>query len=250
MSGEKISELTELVSVEVSDIFPVVDVSAQETKRISYLNLNFGLRWALVASSLYDTVPNATDQIACPGNANLTGAEPGMPIRYLVGGVWLYGIVLTVASNIITVAGAPITANITELRLGTADRSILVDRVVIPGAFGATTTSLLEDKGIGPLVWQRGRGRLIRILAQQGTDAGTTQAKVNVLIDGSRVLTQDSNNGITLAGEGSYVASSNAEVSATNYIVNFGEEMEVEITSASSGSDPEDLTLILVFIME
>jgi len=66
MANKKISELTQLTTPDASDVFAVVDISATETKQITFTNLvtaitNLGGSFVNIATELVTSVASGSD---------------------------------------------------------------------------------------------------------------------------------------------------------------------------------------------
>jgi len=185
-----------------------------------------------------------------------TTVIPGCPVLYIQGDVPYYGRLKTVSSTTWTIQGPPMTVGtmfagdgIHGFFLGYAN-SIVQMNLRIPGLYGAgaTTTALLTFSG-QYLTWSGSRARLVAFKARHATNDATVNPKVNILVDGARVSTNDANLGIQPL-VANWVWNPDVAIHATNYVVETDDAIEVEVTAAGGTGDASDLSVTLFIAYE
>jgi|GEM_PF-3463148 len=185
----------------------------------------------------------------------------GLPVRYVVSGNTRYGIITTVTSNTsIVVAGPSLSsgATVSSLAVGPAEK---VEQIWLPmnasessttpgnNYSTAASTTHLATYGMTYRKWMGPIAYCVTFSATHRTKTSTTAAKMNLLVNSARVSTSDSNNGIQLGAAGTWVDNTPLNINTSNYDINYGESIEVEITVASaSGSPDDDLVVVAVFV--
>lgn len=206
-------------------------------------------RWTYVPTASYTATPASTSTITT--GVDLTSlVKDGSPIRYTIGGVVYYGQVTAVTSVLITIRGAPLSGDITKLEIGTS-RLIEQVQLFVGSAYGdATNTDLMYTDMKTKIPWCIGKAYCVYFSAMQaGVDTGT-EPKVNLLINGQRVSTNDSNLGIQLTTAGTIVDNSAVAINTTNYDINRGELITAECSAAGQSGDAENLTITAIFVKE
>lgn len=189
----------------------------------------------------FTATPASTSTITMTSDLTAT-IKPGYPLKYAIGGTTYYGICTAIASNLLTVAGAPLSGDIAALYYGDPARAVQLP-ILIPGYYedaSTTRTSLADDLGQS-LVWQQAPAYLVRVNACSRVADGSSNGTVNVGINGADVLST----AITLANT-SWTPSVVA-VATANYDINFGEVIEVS-AGKGTGGDAQDLSMVLTFV--
>ena len=231
---------------------PTLAISAATTEAAGSLSAADKLKldnsisdWTLMATSKYTAEPASTSTITMSDTSDMV---VGRAIKYAYGGTTYYGMVTAITTNTnITLAGAPLVtgggSNLTALYLGAPEKLVQMS-LFVSGTFAdATNDDLLKSDMKSPKKWVGPPAYLVRFSMTQGVvDTGANQPKVNVSVDGSYVSTNDSNNGIQLAGQWAYPTTV-VDISTSNYDVAWGDEFEVGCTVAGSNADAEDLTV-------
>ena len=207
-----------------------------------------------IAITAFNDQPASTSTITMTSDQTAT-IKAGVGIRFKLSGSYYHAICTAITSNLMTIAGAPLTTgdgDLTEL-YWTHIQPIQIP-YIDSGAFAdATDTALLEHdlNMTGGYKWFGGKAYLVLLgISTKGNDTGagvTTQPAVNVKIAGSDVLST----ALTIP-DGVYTQSVVA-ITTANYDVNYGEAIELSVSAASGGTpanDAKDLTAILVFIPE
>lgn len=206
-------------------------------------------RWNVIPSSRFTATPPTTSTVTF---SNTTGIVAGMAIRINQGSGYLYGVVHSVTANTsITVHGAALStgAAITSLEIGDTGSTVLVE-MFISGVYGTTTSTAALAAAGRYERWLLREAALVEVRVVHGTAAGTTQPKVNVRIDGNRAMSLDTNLGLQLSTAGTWVTSGAASMNTTNYTVERGEALEIEVSAARVGTDPSNLTVLCLFVLK
>ena len=201
-------------------------------------------------TSCYTATPASTSTLTM--TVDKTGTvKVGMPIRYTISSVVYYGICTAITSNLLTIAGAPMGGDVTKLEYGLPSSVQVVSLDVGDLYAEATSTTMLYSLMDIKRLWRQGKAYCVTFSAMHKTVAGTTQAKINVLVNGQRVSTNDTNLGIQLSTAGTWVDNSAVAISTTYYDINPGEAIELECTAAGVGTPKgADLTVEAVFVLE
>ncbi len=222
--------------------------------------LEDGTGYRRVSAARYSTTPNSTSQFAVSNTDDFetrdsTGAASGtiavgLPVRFVISGTAYYGVVTAgVANTSITIAGAPITGTFSALSVGPPEKVVqLVFPMTQASNFSADTGSThLATFGLTYFKWRMSRGYLVTFSGIEKTTAGATEPKVNVLIGGSAVSTNDSNNGITLSAA-TWVDNSAVAINTSNYDINWDDTIEFDVTNTPSTA-ADYLTMSLTFVL-
>lgn len=204
------------------------------------------LRWNQIYA--FSTTAASTSTITM--TSDLTSSIlPGHCIKFKLSGSYYRAICTAITSNLLTIAGAPLTTGAGDLtELYSTSMPSISETIVIDGAFAdATDTALLLHDLNMSYIWPAGRAYLVQlsIRTTQDDSAASTQASINVSIAGSDVFST----ALTVP-DGTYAKSVVAIITA-NYDVNYGEAIELKVTAASGGTpahDAKNLTAILTFV--
>lgn len=175
----------------------------------------------------------------------------GSPILYVQNDTPYYARLSSVGETSLGIQGAPMTVadELTSVFVGDPTMLVQVD-LLIPGlyAVAATTTLLLSQAG-RYYSWSGFRARLVAFRIRHATDDSTVQPKINILVDGARVSTNDTTLGIQPSAA-AWVWNPDVAIDKTNYIVETDDAIEVEVTAAGGTMDASDLSVALFFAME
>lgn len=204
--------------------------------------------FALTEDTHWDDQPASTSTITMA--ADLTGwLKAGVPVKFKLSGSYYYAILTAVASNLLTIAGAPLTTgdgDLEELYVGDP-RKVHVVPFHIAGEYadGANTTLLATDAK-QPYEWELPPAYLVKFRAYSDTDGDSTDPKVNVSIGGDKVGTANSNDGLEMTAAQTWY-STVVDINTSNYSIAYDEAVEIT-TTAGAGAD--DLTVLCVFVEE
>ncbi len=204
-------------------------------------------RWTEVANTRYTATPASTSSITMSDTA---GMAVGLPVRYrLVDGSLLYGVIIAVAPDaLISVAGAPLSADISRLDLGLPDQIAIIP-ISILGAFATNDTStLLLNNGLFAR-WNNGPAFIVSFSIRQRFNDDTSQPRINVLAGGLLVSTDNGNDGPAL-GIGVWVNNGAVSINTTNYALTNREDFELKLTKTGGTENSADLAVEIVVVYE
>ena len=248
MADQKISELTNASSGNLTDELPIVQAGVTKRLTLGELKAAVGVqeRWTLIASSNYTATPASTSQITMSETELMS---PGLPLKYTYDGNTYYGRVNAVTTDTnITIQGAPLDTNhdLTALYVGTPEMVVQVN-CFVAGTYGDGAGDLLNADMNAAMTWQLTTAYLVAFGAKHATDDGTANPKINVKVGGNVVSTNDSNNGIQV--DDVWVANPAVAINTTSYVCTRGESLEVACTAAGTDGDAADLSVEAVFVL-
>ncbi len=205
----------------------------------------FNSRWREESKTTYSTTPANSSTITM--SKDRTGViHVGTPLKYIIGGVAYYGIVAGIASNSITVAGAPLSGTIQALYLGDSDMVGQID-YLIPGVFDASASNtLIQSLQKSRSIWRGRPAHLVRIQHIAATADSGTAPNVTASIAGNPVGTDNTNTGLAVRAN---LASTTVGINTSNYRVKYGDVIELR-TTAGGVKDATYLTVLLTFVSE
>jgi len=176
--------------------------------------------------------------------------KKGMGLKYTWNGTTYYGIVSAITSNLLTVAGAPLSTSydVTALYWCPPERVIQVDFFVSGKFADAANTGLLASDMNTAFDWNLAKAYCVCIRHKVKTDdSGANQPRVTISIAGAVVGTDNSNAGQAVAETWT---STVVGINTTNYDINPDEAIEVVTDANGSNDDAENLTVSAVFVLE
>ncbi len=213
--------------------------------------------YSLDEDSDWDDQPASSSTITM--NNDLTSIiKVGMPIKFTLGGSatnpgTYYAICTAIASNLLTIAGAPLETDdgdLTALSIDLNRDPIQVDLFVASTYADGTDTTLLASDMKNYFKWGGKKAYLVAFGGTQNTVDSGTEPKINVMVNSAAVSTNDSNNGIQLSTQGTWVDNSAVAISTSNYDINRGEAVELNCTVAGGTGDAANLSVTCVFVTE
>ena len=207
-----------------------------------------GTRWQSLSFGTFSQVAPSTSTIEVAGDpADI--ASPGIPLRFRQNDTDYYAVISAVADRLITIAGAPldVAAPIQNVLIGQPEGVVRLS-FYIPGAYGGSVRDILAAVANQYARWEHAPAYIVSFGTRHKTAAGTTQPKVNLKIDGQLISTADSNNGVQVGT--SWVNNSAVAVNLTYYRIDRGDDIEVRVTAAESGSAASDLSVSATLILE
>lgn len=206
-------------------------------------------RWVVIASNRYTTPPATTSTITM---SDTTGLTPGLPLKIENGGTKYVLITAVTTDTSITVMGMALATGsaITELAVGTPEMVKQLNFFVAGVYADATDTDLLGNHMNSAYRWAGGAHYVAMIEVTHKTVDTGTEPKVNLLAGGSKVSTEDTNNGLQLGASLTWIRSAVATMHATQNKVEFGDALTPEVTAAGGTGDAEDLTMQVTLIAE
>lgn len=257
--GVKISALSAGSAPSSGDKFVIVQSAS--TVKIDYDDIETSILAAQAAQVIdsgdYTALPPTTSTITF---SDTTGLYAGMALKITQNATDKYYLITSVTSNTsIAVAGPFLDTGNNITAIATLDPSRVQQMdIFCPGLYcvGGATTGLISRETRSALRWQASRAYLVYAAMRHNTADGDSgnQPTVNVSIGGTNVLLDNSNNGIELPNGTSWVASgpptASAGPSSSNYLIEFGDAIELDLTTAPGDLDARDLTASLAFILE
>ena len=207
------------------------------------------LPWEEIGGAKYTDTPSSTSVLLMSDTSDMA---VGLPLKYTIGGTSYYGIVTAISANVsITIAGAPLSADVTALYVGLP--SMVVQReFFIDTAFGDAVQDILADVVYRRVRWDLGKAYLVAFSATLGVaDTGAAQPKINVKAGANLVSTADTNKGLQVsATPGTWTDSSAVAISTTNYAVDRNEAIDIRCTEAGTNGDADCLSVNILFVFE
>jgi len=203
-------------------------------------------RWRFVPKQAgFDPAAVSSSQLAMA----TSGLAAGLPLRYMQRGQVYYALVNAVGSNLVTIAGAPLSTSdpIEALWIGRPELAI-VERFWGPGEYG-TSTGSFADKFKQRRTWGRGTGYAVKLSYLHEVNATTTNPRVNLSIGANHVLTSHSGNGVNPAA-GTWNGSG-VDVDTSKYQITFGDRFTLSVLAADSGATKaQDFSGYATFVLE
>jgi hypothetical protein len=108
--------------------------------------------------------------------------QSGYGLKYTIGGTDYYGIVDSITSNLLTVAGVSLSGDVTSLKWCDPTRVVQVDFPLISGTFAdAANSTLLSSDAKTAYRWNRSAAYCVKILHKVETkDSGASQPNVTI----------------------------------------------------------------------
>lgn len=175
---------------------------------------------------------------------------PGTPMRYAdTAGSWNYGLISTYSSGTVTIKGQPIdTSHDAIFQFGKPYMVQQMD-LWIGGVYGDAVEDIFQTKGHSYARWGMGNAVLVAVYVIHDTPDTGDEAHVNLKIDGTAALTEDSGNGLQLGNSGVWVSSTTG-IDASHCTVALGSTIIPTCTVVGGEGDAEDLTVSCIFILK
>jgi hypothetical protein len=203
-------------------------------------------RWTALAN--FTATPASTSTITF-GTDQTATLKVGMPVKYTISSVVYYGIITAMASNLMTVAGAPLGGDVTALSVGNPEMVVELS-LFIGGAFAAATdTTAILNQLAARLIWTKGISHCVQYKINQTVADTGTENRVNVKLAGNSVGTANTNDGLDLDATVANWVTSVVDINTSNYTINLLDAIEILITKVGNG-DASNLSVICVFVME
>jgi hypothetical protein len=185
-------------------------------------------------------------------NSDVTSyVKVGLPIKYS-GDTMLYGIVTGVTysggSTYIGVDGPSCNTTIAGANTFIGQPYMLhTETFAVNGAYadGDNDTLLLTDTKTY-WKWFTNSAYLVRFNVRHVTDASTTNPKVNLVVNGNSVSSDNSDSGITV---GTLWSSSLVTINSSNYQIGFDDSLEIKTNADAGTTHASDLTVQTTFVM-
>lgn len=196
--------------------------------------------WWFSISSGYTATPASTSTLTM--TSDLTGTlQAGYGLKYTIGGTVYYGMITAITSTLMTIAGAPLSGDVSNLYY--TKTGMIQMPILIPGYYEDANDTALIASDLGQTIrWQQGKAYLVNVQSKTRVADGSSNGTINARVAGSDVLST----ALTLAST-SWVASVVA-VTVANYDINYGEEVELNAVKGTGG-DAQDLSMVLTFVV-
>ena len=178
--------------------------------------------WYIINSG-YTSAPASTSTITTAVDMR-NKIYAGMGVRYDIGGTYYYGVVVTMAAALITIAGASLSGAILELAVCDESRVIVKD-YHLEGYNAGNTNTGLETLNLWDLgdMWLNSEARLVRIghcNESDDTAGAGFNPYVNMMVDLVRISTSNGNQGKQV-GATPAVVYTDIDINTTNYVVSY-----------------------------
>jgi hypothetical protein len=167
----------------------------------------------------------------------------GMSLAYIIGGTSYFGRVGAMASNLLTVNGAPLGGDVTALYYGGGTVRQVV--VIIPDFYeDASSTGLIVADLRSSLTWTLPVSYCVHYKVYSDVADSGDDGKVSVRINATELNT--SAGGLTIAADKTWY-STVVNIATAAYDINPGEAVEVTSVKGTTG-DACDLTVMMFFV--
>ena len=193
--------------------------------------------WVSVPTASFTSTPASTSTLTF-GTDHSSIIKAGMAIKYTIAAVTYYGVITTMASNLMTIAGPPLGAAVTALYYGGG--TVRNVEFVISGAIGATSTTLLAATRKAPYVWRYQPSYLVRNGFWAYT-CDTGGMSCSALVGGATLGTGY----VALTADKTWYGSV-VDILPAAYDVVYG--TTIEISQVASSADASGLVALLTFV--
>lgn len=210
-----------------------------------------GTTWTSISLANLTTTPTSTSTIAT--TSDLTGTlKVGYPLRYKSTGGFSFGIITGLTSSLITIAGGPLDNGnaLTQIDYG-VQGLVRTLTLMVSGTFqsGGADSAMLANQMKTFMQWTMTKAYLVNFQVRVASlDTGTNKPRINVALAGNAVGTLNSNAGLTVLT--SSWASTVVDINTTNYVVNFGDSIELKTDANGTNADSNNLTVLAIFVMD
>lgn len=222
-----------------------IDEDSHEVQLTSAGNINYAYsNWTAVTA--FTATPPSTSTLTMTSDLT-TSMLVGKSLRYTIGGTIYYGQVSAIASNLLTVRGAPLSGDVTALAYGGGS---LVQMVLpVNGSYeDASNSALIASDNSFQLLWELEAAKCVAFKAWSKThDTGATHGAVNVTLNGNAVSTSNTNTGLLLAADATWYATV-VDLNVSNYGISNGQVIELSVTKGTNG-DAANLCVIAIFLI-
>jgi len=177
----------------------------------------------------------------------------GDAIKYTDGRGTYFAVIDTVTANTsIAIAGAAFDTGSDLTTLYVGNNKIIKTVYFVSATYAdAANAALLETDMKTFEFWDGRKSYLVDFGVVHETPDTGTQPKINILINGSAVSTNDSGNGVQLSGtKGVRTKNSAVAIDTATYHINQDETIEVSCTVAGGSGNAENLTVFCIFVQE
>ena len=198
--------------------------------------------WQLVPAANYTATPASTSTLTMGVDMTAT-IDVGDSLEYTIGGVVYRGMVTAIAANLLTIAGAPMGGDVSNLRFGGGTMRKI--HIIIPRAYeDANNTALIASNLNSQLLWKLRTSYLIQYAVYSKTHDSGTHGQASVRINNTEVNTTAG--GLTIAADATWY-STVVDLDTAAYDIQYGEVFEVTAVKAGNG-DATYLTVEAIFL--
>lgn len=173
--------------------------------------------------------------------------KAGMGLRYTISSVEYYGKVTAITASLLTVAGVPLSGDLTSLFWCDPSRVVQIDYMIRDSFADAAQNNLLLTDMTTYSRWHLAEARLVQIHnIVVSKDTGALQPRVNISVGGNKVCTSNSGAGTEVNTTWS---STVVDISTTNYVVASNAAIEVTVDGNSTNFNSKNLTISGVFVL-
>jgi len=171
----------------------------------------------------------------------------GYALKYVIGGITYYGTVTNIVANLLTISGAPLTGNVTDLYYADNSKIIQVD-FFVPGTFAdAANTALLNSDANLAFRWNQSKAYCVQILHKvKIADTGINQPRVTISINGNVVGTDNANAGLPVSTSWVFTTTG---INISNYLIMYGDPIEVITDANGTNDNAENLTVSIICVI-
>jgi len=204
---------------------------------------DLGSSWSLISSG-YTATPASTSTLTMTSDLTAT-IKAGYGVKYTIGGTVYYGVITAMASNLMTIAGAPLSGDVSSLNY--TKTGVVQMPILIPGYYeDASNTGLIASDLGQAILWQQGPAYCVRSGFKTRVADSSSDGKVQAYIAGDILSTSNTNTGLVLANANwTYTV---VDINTTNYSIAFGEAIEIGATKGTGGT-AIDLSVLLTFVV-
>jgi hypothetical protein len=172
--------------------------------------------------------------------------KAGYGIKYTIGGTVYYGVITAITSNLLTIAGASLSGDVSDLYY--TKTGMIQMPILIPGYYEDASDPTLLANDLGQtLIWQQGPAYCVRMAVKTRVADSSSDGIAQAYIAGSILCTSNTNTGLTLDDTNwKYTI---IDINTTNYNLVFGEAIEIGSTKGTGGN-AQDLSAVLTFVLE
>jgi hypothetical protein len=199
--------------------------------------------WNQIPASAFTATPASTSTITM-GVDYTSILSVGMPVKYKISSTYYYGILTGVATNLLTIAGASMGADLVELWYGYTYRTEQLDIAVNGYYETADDHTVILNQLNSSLIWNKGTAYAVLMKVWSKTHDTGAHGLAQVLINGAELCS--TSNGLTIAADATWY-STVVDITTANYDINYGEAIELTAHKGGNG-DAHDLMVSIVFV--
>jgi hypothetical protein len=196
----------------------------------------------------FTALPAATNQLTL--TADYTSViDVGFPLRYEIASTRYYGVVKTITSSLLTIRGAPFQMGtpVDNIAFGPAEKAIQLEMLAASTYGDAVRTNVLDVKSKLQEYWHLPEAALVGFSYRHDENAGSTQPRINVLVNGNSVSTTNGGAGVNPSTTLQY--NPDVDINTTNYIVPADARIEIECSVAGSPTSGAKYLMVIATLV-